>query len=35
MIAGKKKFARFKGGEHYDLDRHGGLKAASDFLSEP
>jgi fermentation-respiration switch protein FrsA (DUF1100 family) len=33
MIAGEKKFMRFKGGEHYDLDRHGGLKAAVDFLS--
>jgi len=33
MIAGEKKFARFKGGEHYDLDRHGGLKAAVDFLA--
>jgi fermentation-respiration switch protein FrsA (DUF1100 family) len=33
MIAGEKKFARFKGGEHYDLDRHGGLKAAIDFLN--
>jgi fermentation-respiration switch protein FrsA (DUF1100 family) len=33
MIAGEKKFARFPGGEHYDLDRHGGLKAAIDFLS--
>ena len=35
MISGKKQFARFPGGEHYDLDRHGGLKAASDFLGEP
>jgi fermentation-respiration switch protein FrsA (DUF1100 family) len=33
MIAGEKKFARFPGGEHYDLDRHGGLKAAADFLT--
>lgn len=33
MIAGEKKFARFKGGEHYDLDRHGALKAAVDFLA--
>ncbi len=33
MIAGEKKFARFPGGEHYDLDRHGGLKAAVEFLS--
>jgi fermentation-respiration switch protein FrsA (DUF1100 family) len=32
LISGKKKFARFPGGEHYDLDRHGGLKAASEFL---
>ena len=32
MIAGEKKFARFPGGEHYDLDRHGGVKAAVDFL---
>ncbi len=33
MIAGEKKFARFPGGEHYDLDSHGGLKAVSDFLA--
>lgn len=33
MIAGEKKFARFPGGEHYDLDRHGGLKATVEFLS--
>jgi fermentation-respiration switch protein FrsA (DUF1100 family) len=33
MIAGEKKFARFPGGEHYDLDRHGGLKAAAEFLT--
>lgn len=32
MVAGEKKFARFPGGEHYDLDRHGGLKAAIEFL---
>lgn len=32
MIAGQKKFARFPGGEHYDLDRHGGLQAAAAFL---
>lgn len=32
MIAGEKRFARFKDGEHYDLDRHGGLKAAVEFL---
>lgn len=34
MIAGEKKFMRFPGGEHYDLDRHGGLKAAVEFLSK-
>lgn len=34
MIAGEKKFARFAGGEHYDLDRHGGLKAAVEFLAK-
>jgi fermentation-respiration switch protein FrsA (DUF1100 family) len=33
MISGEKKFLRFKGAEHYDLDRHGGLKAAIEFLS--
>lgn len=33
MIAGEKKFARFPSGEHYDLDRHGGLKAAVEFLN--
>lgn len=33
MISGEKQFARFKGGEHYDLDRHGGLQAAVDFLT--
>jgi len=33
MIAGEKKFMRFPGGEHYDLDRHGGLKAAIEFLA--
>lgn len=33
MIAAEKKFARFPGGEHYDLDRHGGLKAAMEFLA--
>jgi len=33
MIAGEKKFARFKGGEHYDLDSHGGLQAVVDFLA--
>ena len=33
MIPGEKKFARFPGGEHYDLDRHGGLKAVIEFLS--
>ncbi|MBY0532632.1 MAG: alpha/beta hydrolase [Xanthobacteraceae bacterium] len=33
MIAGEKKFIRIKGGEHYDLDRHGGLKAAIEFLA--
>ena len=33
MIAGEKKFARFPDGEHYDLDRHGGLNAAVDFLT--
>jgi fermentation-respiration switch protein FrsA (DUF1100 family) len=32
MIAGEKKFARFKDGAHYDLDRHGGLKTAMEFL---
>jgi fermentation-respiration switch protein FrsA (DUF1100 family) len=32
MIRGKKKFVRLNGGEHYDLDRHGGLKAAAEFL---
>jgi fermentation-respiration switch protein FrsA (DUF1100 family) len=32
MIVGEKKFARFKGGAHYDLDRHGGIKTAVDFL---
>lgn len=32
MIPGEKKFARIKGGEHYDLDRHGGLQAAVEFL---
>jgi fermentation-respiration switch protein FrsA (DUF1100 family) len=34
MIRGKKKFVRLKGGEHYDLDRHGGLRAAAEFLDE-
>jgi hypothetical protein len=33
MIAGEKKFARFKAGQHYDLDRHGGLQAAIEFLA--
>jgi fermentation-respiration switch protein FrsA (DUF1100 family) len=33
MISGEKKLARFKGGEHYDLDRHGGLKTAIEFLN--
>ncbi len=33
LIEGEKKFARFPGGEHYDLDRHGGLKAALEFLN--
>ena len=33
MIAGEKKFMRFKDGEHYDLDRHGGLKSAIEFLA--
>lgn len=33
MIAGEKKFARFPGGEHYDLDRHGGMQAAIEFLN--
>lgn len=33
MITGKKKFVRLKGGEHYDLDRLGGLKAAAEFLT--
>lgn len=33
MIAGEKQFARFANGEHYDLDRHGGLKAVVEFLS--
>lgn len=32
MIEGEKKFVRVKGGQHYDLDRHGGLKAAMEFL---
>jgi fermentation-respiration switch protein FrsA (DUF1100 family) len=32
MIAGEKKFARFPGGEHYDLDQRGGLKTAIEFL---
>jgi fermentation-respiration switch protein FrsA (DUF1100 family) len=32
MIIGDKKFTRFKGGEHYDLDRHGGLQAVVEFL---
>ncbi len=34
MVPGEKKFARFAGGEHYDLDRHGGLKAAAEFLKK-
>lgn len=33
MIGGEKKFARFTGGEHYDLDRHGGSKTAIEFLT--
>jgi fermentation-respiration switch protein FrsA (DUF1100 family) len=33
MIAGEKKFARFKAGQHYDLDRRGGLQAAIEFLA--
>lgn len=33
MIVGEKKFMRFPGGEHYDLDRHGGLKAVVEFLN--
>lgn len=32
MITGEKKFARFPGGEHYDLDRLGGVKTAMEFL---
>jgi fermentation-respiration switch protein FrsA (DUF1100 family) len=32
MIPGRKKFVRFAAGQHYDLDRHGGLKAAAEFL---
>jgi fermentation-respiration switch protein FrsA (DUF1100 family) len=33
MIASEKKFARFKAGQHYDLDRHGGLQATIEFLA--
>lgn len=33
LIAGAKTFARFKHGEHYDLDRHGGLQTVIEFLS--
>jgi fermentation-respiration switch protein FrsA (DUF1100 family) len=33
MIPGEKKFVRIKDGEHYDLDRRGGFKAAIEFLS--
>lgn len=32
LVPGKKQFARFANGEHYDLDRHGGLTAATAFL---
>jgi fermentation-respiration switch protein FrsA (DUF1100 family) len=34
MIAGEKKFMRIKDGEHYDLDRRGGIKAAVEFLTK-
>ncbi len=34
MILGEKKFMRIKDGEHYDLDRRGGLKAAAEFLTK-
>lgn len=33
MISGEKKFVRFPDGQHYDLDRHGGLQAAVEFLN--
>lgn len=33
MIEGEKKFVRFKAGQHYDLDRHGGLEAVLEFLA--
>jgi pimeloyl-ACP methyl ester carboxylesterase len=34
MITGKKQMARFAGGEHVDLDRHGAIDAALKFLAE-
>lgn len=33
MIPGEKKFVRFPGGQHYDLDRRGGLQAVVEFLA--
>ena len=33
MISAEKKFVRFPDGQHYDLDRHGGLQAAVEFLN--
>jgi fermentation-respiration switch protein FrsA (DUF1100 family) len=34
MIQGPKQFARFPGGYHVDLDRHGGAEVALKFLGE-
>ena len=34
-IAGKKQIVRFAGGEHVDLDRHGAMDVALQFLAEP
>jgi fermentation-respiration switch protein FrsA (DUF1100 family) len=35
MAPGKKQMARFAGGEHVDLDRHGAMDAALKFLGQP
>ena len=34
MIQGPKRFVRFPGGYHVDLDRHGGAEVALKFLGE-
>jgi fermentation-respiration switch protein FrsA (DUF1100 family) len=34
MIPGEKRFVRFPGGGHNDLDRHGGVDTALKFLAE-